>query len=116
MEKLLRAGFIKKVEYPEWVANAVMVRKASGKSRKCTDFTDLNKFCPKDNFPLPNIPQLVDRMAGYEVLNFMDAYFGYNQIWTAEEDQEKTSFITDRDLYYYKVMLFGLKNAGATYQ
>lgn len=112
----MKARFIREVEYPEWVANAVMVRKASGKWRKCTDFTDLNKACPKDSFPLPNIPQLVDRTTGYELLSFMDAYSGYNQTWMAEEDREKTSFIIDRGLYFFKVMPFGLKNAGVTYQ
>ena len=78
------------------------------------DFTDLNKTCPKDSFPLPRIDQLVDSTAG--LLMFMDAFSGYNQIKMAEEDQEKTTFITSQGLYCYKVMPFGLKNAGTTYQ
>ena len=82
----------------------------------CVDFTDLNKVCPKDSFPLPRINQLVDSIAGHKLLMFMDAFSGYNQIRMAEEDQEKTSFITSQRLYCYKVMPFGLKNAGATYQ
>jgi len=82
----------------------------------CVDFTDLNKACPKDCFPLPRIDQLVDSTAGHEVLSFMDAFSGYNEIRMAESDQEKTSFTTDPGLYCYMVMLFGLKNAGATYQ
>jgi hypothetical protein len=82
----------------------------------CVDFTDLNKACPKDCFPLPRIDQVVDSTVGHEVLSFMDAFSGYNQIRMAESDQEKTSFTTDRGLYCYKVMPFGLKNAGATYQ
>ena len=80
------------------------------------DFTDLNKACPKDSFPLPRINQLVDSTAGHKLLTFMDAFSGYNQIRMFEEDQEKTSFITSQGLYCYKVMPFGLKNAGATYQ
>ena len=80
------------------------------------DFTDLNKTCPKDSFPLPRIDQLVDSTAGHKLLTFMDAFSGYSQIKMAEEDQEKTAFITSQGLYCYKVMPFGLKNAGATYQ
>ena len=82
----------------------------------CVDFTDLNRACPKDSFPLPRIDQLVDSIAGHKLLTFMDAFSGYNQIKMAEEDQEKTAFITSQGLYCYKVMPFGLKNAGATYQ
>jgi hypothetical protein len=80
------------------------------------EFTDLNKACPKDNFPLPRIDLLVDSTSGHQLLSFMDAFSGYNQIQMVEVDQKKTSFITDRGLYCYKVMPFGLKNAGATYQ
>jgi hypothetical protein len=82
----------------------------------CVAFTDLKKACLKDSFPLPQIGLLVDSMSGHELLSFMDAFSGYNQIHMDEADQEKTSFITDRGLYYYKMMPFGLKNAGAAYQ
>ena len=94
----------------------VMVKKSNGKWRMCVDFTNLNKVYPKDNFPLPRIDQLVDSTAGHKLLSFMDAISGYNQILMDEEDQEKTSFITGQGLYCYKVMPFGLKNAGTTYQ
>ena len=80
------------------------------------DFTDLNKTCLKDNYPLPRIDQLVDSTAGHRLLSFMDAFSGYNQIRMDETDQEKTSFVTSQGLFCYKVMPFGLKNAGATYQ
>ena len=80
------------------------------------DFTDLNKACLKDSYPLPRIHQLVDSTAGHRLLSFMDAFSGYNQIKMDKEDQEKTSFITSQGLFCYKVMLFGLKNAGETYQ
>ena len=82
----------------------------------CTDYTNLNKACPKDPFPLPCIDKHVDNSAGYKYLSFMDAYSGYNQIPMYPEDQEKTAFITDMGVYYYTMMPFGLKNAGATYQ
>ncbi|KAJ4715114.1 Retrovirus-related Pol polyprotein from transposon opus [Melia azedarach] len=76
VDKLLRAGFIRESEYPDWVFNVVLVRKPNGKWRMCVDFTDLNKACPKDSFPLPRIDQLVDATAGHELLSFMDAFSG----------------------------------------
>ena len=79
------------------------------------DFTDLNKARPKDSFPLPRIDQLVDSIAGHKLLTFMDAFSRYNQIKMVEVEQEKTAFITSQGLYCYKVMPFGLKNAGATF-
>ena len=93
-----------------------MVKKSNGKWRMCIDFTDLNRACPKDSYPLPRIDTLVDSTTRHELLNFMDAFSGYNQIKMKEEDQEKTSFVTSQGLFCYKVMPFGLKNAGATYQ
>jgi hypothetical protein len=116
VEKLLKAGFIREVDYPKWLANVVLVKNSNGKWRMCVDFTDLNKACPKDSFPLPRIHLLVDSTSGHELLSFMDAFSGYNQIYMEEADQEKTAFITDRWLYCYKMMPFCLKNAGATYQ
>ena len=80
------------------------------------DFTDLNKACPKDSYPLPHIDQLVDSTISHQLLNLMDAFSGYNQIKMDEANQEKTSFITSQGLFCYKVMPFGLKNAGTTYQ
>ncbi|XP_073035355.1 uncharacterized protein [Primulina eburnea] len=116
VEKLLTAKYIHPVMYPEWLSNVVLVPKPGNKWRLCIDFTDLNKACPKDPFPLPRIDSLVDSTAGCEMLSFLDAYQGYNQIRLAPEDQEKTSFVTDRGIYCFEVMPFGLKNAGATYQ
>ncbi|KAL5556509.1 hypothetical protein UlMin_038745 [Ulmus minor] len=116
VDKLLKAGFIEEANYPDWIANVVLVKKANGNWRVCVDFTDLNRACPKDSFPLPRIDQLVDATARHELLSFMDAYSGYNQIQMHEEDQEHTAFLTNQGLYCYKVMPFGLKNAGATYQ
>ena len=76
----------------------------------------MNKACPKDSFPLPYIDQLVDATAKHVLLSFMDAYSGYIQIPMFELDDEHTSFIIDHGLYCYKVMPFGIKNVGATYQ
>ncbi|XP_050222771.1 uncharacterized protein LOC126672864 [Mercurialis annua] len=114
--RLKAANVIKDAYYPKWVANVVMVKKSNGTYRMCVDFTDLNKACPKDSFPLPHIDQLVDSTAGHALYTFLDARAGYHQIPMAPEDQEKTAFITDQGLFCYKMMPFGLKNAGATYQ
>ncbi|KAL2235215.1 UNVERIFIED_CONTAM: Retrovirus-related Pol polyprotein from transposon [Sesamum indicum] len=116
VNKLLKAGYISEVQYTNWLANVVMVPKTAGKWRMCTDFTDLNKACPKDPYPLPRIDLLVDSTAGHEIFSIMDAYQGYHQIFMATEDCEKTSFVTDKGIFCYNVMPFGLKNAGATYQ
>ena len=80
------------------------------------DFTDLNKACPKDPFPMPRIDQLVDAMVGHPRMSFLDAFQGYHQIPLALDDQEKTAFVTPVGNYHYKVMPFGLKNARSTYQ
>ncbi|KAG7588683.1 Integrase catalytic core [Arabidopsis suecica] len=104
VDKLLKIGSIREVQYPEWVANTVVVKKKNGKDRVCIDFTDLNKACPKDSFPLPHIDRLVESTAGNELLTFMDAFSGYNQIMMDPEDQEKTSFITDRGATYQRLV------------
>ena len=114
--KLFQARAIREVEYLEWLANVVLVKKANRKWRLCIDFIDINKACPKDSFPLPRIDLIVDTIAGHELLSFMDAFSDYNQISMHPDDQEKTSFVTTQGTYYYRVMPFRLKNAGATYQ
>ncbi|RVW48945.1 Transposon Ty3-I Gag-Pol polyprotein [Vitis vinifera] len=91
VDKLLEAGFIREVDYPDWLANVVV-------------------------FPLPRIDQIVDSTAGQGMLSFLDAFSGYHQIPMSPADVEKTAFITPHGLYCYKVMPFELKNAGATYQ
>ncbi|XP_039172811.1 uncharacterized protein LOC120295615 [Eucalyptus grandis] len=90
--------------------------KKDGRVRICVDYRDLNKASPKDDFPLPHIDVLVDSTAGFELFSFMDGFSGYNQIRMKEVDKEKTTFITPWGTFHYKVMPFGLKNAGATYQ
>ena len=119
INKLLEAGFIEEVAHSAWLANVVLVtKKEKGKWRVCVDYTDLNKACPKDPYPVPRIDLLVDSTSGNQLLSFLDAYSGYNynQIAMHEPDKEKTAFVIERGTYCYKVMPFGLKNAGATYQ
>ena len=81
----------------------------------CVDFADLNRACPKDSYPFPRIDTLVDLTARHQLLSFMDAFFGYNQIKMNEDNQERTSFVTSQGLFCYKVMPFRLNNAGVMY-
>jgi len=116
VEKQFNVGFLAVAQYPQWVANVVPVPKKDGKVRMCVDYRDLNRASPKDDFPLPHIDTLVDNTATSTLYSFMDGFSGYNQIKMAPEDIEKTTFITLWGTFCYKVMSFGLKNAGATYQ
>ena len=93
-----------------------MVKKKTGKWHVCVDFTDLNRACSKDPFPIPRIDQLVDVTVGHPQMSFLDAFQGYHQIPLALDDQEKTTFVTPVGNYHHKVMPFGLKNARSTYQ
>jgi hypothetical protein len=115
LKRLLSAGVIREVKYPEWLANTVMVKKANGKWRMCIDFTYLNKACPTDKFPLPRIDSLVDAAASSEFMSLLDCYSGYHQIWMKKEDEPKTSFITPSATYCYLRMPEGLKNAGGSF-
>ena len=117
VDNLLRAGFIREVNYLEWLANVVVVPKKGDKWRVCIDYTDLNEACLKDNFPLPCKNKIFDSTTGHGILLFLDAFSRYHQILMHQLDAEKMSFITPHGLYCYNVIPFGLKiNAGATYQ
>ncbi|RDX58067.1 hypothetical protein CR513_62640, partial [Mucuna pruriens] len=109
-------GENQQIQYPTLLANNVMVKKPNNKWKMCTNYTNLNKACPKDPYLLPSINQLVDGASRRYLLCFMDAYSEYNQIKIHLEDEAKTSFITDARAFCYKVMPFNLKNVGATYQ
>jgi len=102
--------------YPKWVANIVLVPKIDGKVQMCVNYWDLNRASPKDNFPLPHIDILVDNTTKFALFSFMDGFSRYNQIKMASKDVEKTTFVTLWGTFCYKVMAFGLKIAGATYQ
>ena len=108
--RILKSGKLSRV-----VSQCGSGMKKDGKVKMCVDFRDLNKPNPKDYFPLTHIDVLVDNTVGHALLSFMDGFSVYNQSKMAPEDMEKTSFITPWGTYCYKVMPFGLKNAGATY-
>ena len=114
--KLKQAGAIMEVFYPEWLANTVVVKKKNRKWHICVDFTNLNKAFPKDPFPVPRIDQLVDAMVGHPRMSFLGAFQGYHKISLALLDQEKTAFRASTGNFHYRVMPFGLKNAGSTFQ
>jgi hypothetical protein len=115
VNKLLEVRFIRPVDYSSWLANHILIEKPDGSWRMCIDYTSLNKACPKDEYPWPCICQIVNSMATCELLSFLDAYSGYHQISLATGDEEKTSFITSFEIFYYTKMAFGLMNGGATY-
>jgi hypothetical protein len=115
VNKLLEARFIRPVDYPSWLANPVLVEKLDGSWRMCIDYTSLNKACSKDEYSLPRICQIMDSMATYELLSFLDAYSGYHQISLATYDEEKTLFITPFGIFCYTKMAFGLKNGRGGY-
>jgi hypothetical protein len=108
LRKFLEARFIKEVFHPTWLVNPVLVKKKNGKWRMCVDYTNLNKACPKVPFPLPQIDQIIDSTAGCELVCFLDAYSGCNQIKMKESDQLATSFITPFSMFCYVMMPFGL--------
>jgi hypothetical protein len=114
--RLLDACFIKEVYLLDWLTNLVLVPKKNKDWIMCVDYTNLNKTCKKDPFRLHRIDQVVDSIAGCNLLSFLDCYSRYHQIPHKEEDQSKTSFITPFDAFCHTTMPFGLKSAVATYQ
>ena len=100
------------MQYPEWLANVVVVPKKGDKWRVRVDYTDLNEACPKDIFPLSRIDQIVDAAAEHGILSFLDAFSGYHQIPMHSPNAKKTTFITPHGLYCYNVVPFDLKNVG----
>lgn len=116
VQKHLNAGFLAVSNHPQWIANIVSLPKKDGKVCMCVDYRDLNIASPKDSFPLPHIDELVENTTQLYVFSFMDGFSGYNQIRMEPDDMEKTTLITPWGTFCYKVMHFGLKNAGATYQ
>ncbi|GJS67179.1 reverse transcriptase domain-containing protein [Tanacetum coccineum] len=111
-----RPEIVRKVRYPTWVANPVLVKKPDNSWRMCIDFKDLNKACPKYLYPLPEIDRKIESLMGFKYKCFLDAYKGYHQIQMAKKDEDKTAFHTDEGVFCYMKMPFGLKNARVTYQ
>jgi hypothetical protein len=108
----IRCRIYQRITYPQWLASIVMVHEKNGKWQMCTDFTDLKKCCPKDDFPLTRIDQIVDSTAGCDIMALLDYFLGYHQIWLRKEEEEKTSFIIPFGTYCYMRLLEGLRNIG----
>jgi hypothetical protein len=115
VQRLQDAKVIREVLYPVWLANTVPVKKKNGKWRMCVDFTDLNKACENDDFPLERVDKIVDDAANSEMLSLLDMFSRYHQIRVRREDEEKTNFITPFRTFCFIRMLEGLKNAGCTF-
>jgi hypothetical protein len=106
---------IREVKYPVWLANTLPVKKKNGKWRMCVDFTNLNKACKKDDFPLERVDKIVDDADNSEILSLLDMFSGYDQIRVHRKDEEKTSFITPFGTFCFVRMPEGQKNAGCTF-
>jgi hypothetical protein len=116
VKKLLDAQIIVPLRYSDWVANLVPVRKKIGEIRLCVDFRNLNRSSRKDNYPLPNMEHILQKVTGASRISMIDDFSGYNQILVMPEDREKTDFTTPWGTFMYAKMPFGLMNAGETFQ
>ena len=103
VDHLLHVGFIRETFCPDWLPIPILVKKKNGKWRVCIDFANLNEVCPKDSYLFLRIDQLVEATAGHELLSFMDAYSGYNQIKMHSPDEDKTAFTMCQGIYSYRV-------------
>lgn len=116
VNRLYKSGIIVPIRFSDWISNLVLVRKKTGEIRLCIDLRNLNKVSLKENYPLPKMDRILQRVVGASRISLLDGYSGYNQILVHEDDRDKTVFTTPWGMFHYAKMLFGLKNAGATFQ
>jgi hypothetical protein len=116
IKKMYDAKIIVPLRFSKWVSNLVPTRKKTGEIRLCIDFRNLNKVSLKDNYPLPKMDHILQRVVGSSRISLLDGFSGYNQVLVHPEDQEKTTFTTPWGTFMYVKMPFGLMNAGATFQ
>jgi hypothetical protein len=116
VKKILEEKIIVPLRYSDWVANLVPVRKKSGEIRLCVDFRNLNKSSLKDNYPLPKMDHVLEKVVGANIVSMIDGFSRYNQIAMNEQDKEKKAFTTPWGTFMYDKMPFSLMNAGATFQ
>lgn len=115
LKRMLDSIIIAPLRFSDWVANLVLVKKKSGEIRLCVDFLNLNKCSLKENYPLPNMDHIWQRVVGAHRISLLDGYSGYKQIAVCEEDKEKTTFTTSWGTFMYGKMSFGMMNAEATF-
>ena len=116
IKKMYDVGIIFPVRYSEWVSNFVSVRKKTREIRLCIDFRNLKKASLKDNYPLPKMDHILQRVVGSKRISLLDGFSGYNKILVHPDDQLKTTFTTPWGTFMYLKMPFGLMNVGATFQ
>jgi len=116
LKRMLDAKIIVPLRYSKWIANLVLVRKKNGEIRLCVDFRNLNKCSLKDNYPIPKMDHILQRVIGATRMSFLDGYLGFNHIFVAEEDREKIAFTTQWGTFMFAKMPFGLMNVDATFQ
>jgi hypothetical protein len=112
VKKFLDAQVIIPLRYSEWVANLVPIRKKNGEIRLCVDFRNLNRSSKKDNYPLPKMEHMLQRVTGSSRISMIDGFSGYNHIYVLPEDKEKTTFTTPWGTFMHAKIPFGLMNAG----
>ena len=112
---MYEAQIISPIRYSDWVSNLVPTRKKIGEIRLCVDFQNLNKLSLKDNYPIPKMDHILQRVVGSSIISLLDGFSGYNQILVQPEDQPKTAFTTPWGTFMYLKIPFGLMNAGATF-
>ena len=116
IHKLLKAKIIIPIRYSQWIANIVVVRNKNGEIRLYVDFRNLNKCSKKDNYPLPKMEHLLQKVSRARVVSFLDGFSRYNQVAMHPHDQENTTFTTAWGTFMYAKMPFGIMNAGAMFQ
>ena len=94
INRLYKSGIIVPIRFSDWISNLVPVRKKTGEIRLCIDFRNLNKVSLKDNYPLPKMDHILQRVVGASRMSLLDVYSGYNQVLVHEDDQDKTTFTT----------------------
>jgi hypothetical protein len=116
VKTLLDAKIIIPLRYSEWVANLVPVIKKNGEIKLCVDFQNLNRSYKKDNYLLPKMEHILQRVIGVDMMSTIDGFSSYNQISVFREDREKTTFITPWGTFMYAKIPFGLMNIGVNFQ
>jgi hypothetical protein len=114
--KLFEAKIIVSLRFSKWLSNLVLVRKKSGEIRLCVVFRNLNQVSLKDNYPLPKMDDILQRVVGSQRMSMLDGFLGYNQVAVHPTDQEKTTFTTPWGNFMYSKIPFGLMNVGATFE
>jgi hypothetical protein len=116
IKKLFDSKIIVSLRFSKWVRNLVPGRKKSGEIRLCVDFINMNRVSLKENYPLPKMDHILQKVVRSQKMSILDGFYGYNHIMVHPDDQEKTAFTTPWGTFMYAKMRFGLMNTGETFQ